>query len=93
MNHSLELVKTALASGSVKTFTLEDGHEMTLRSVGNGKTMKIDIDDGESHQTNGVGSFVKVIVKILNNRGVPCWDKSKEGRDNIYQVLSMYKDF
>ena len=55
--------------------------------------MKIDIDDGESYKTRGSNSFISQIVKILKNRGVAWWDETKEGQDNVYNVLSMYEQF
>jgi len=48
MNYLFKLADVALKSVGKKTFTLEDGHSMTIFPSGDGKTMKIDIDDGES---------------------------------------------
>lgn len=93
MNYLFKLADVALKSVGKKTFTLEDGHSMTIFPSGDGKTMKIDIDDGESHKTRGSNSFVAQIVKILKNRGVAWWDETKKGQDNAYTVLSMYEQF
>jgi len=93
MNYLFKLADVALMSVGKKTFTLEDGHSMTISPSGDGKTMKIDIDDGESYKTRGSNSFVSQIVKILKNRGVAWWDETKEGQDNVYNVLSMYEQF
>lgn len=93
MNYLSRLAETALRSVGKKTFTLEDGHTMTIFPTGDGKTMQINIDDGESYKTKGGNSFVSQIVKILKNRGGADWDGTKEGKDNIYQVLSMYEQF
>ena len=93
MDYLFKLADVALKSAGKKTFTLEDGHSMTISSSGDGKTMKIDIDDGESYKTRGSNSFVSQIVKILKNRGVAWWDETKEGQDYVYNVLSMYEQF
>lgn len=93
MNYLFKLADVALKSVGKKTFTLEDGHSMTIFPSGDGKTMKIDIDDGESYKTRGSNSFVAQIVKIFKNRGVAWWDETKEGQDNAYTVLSMYEQF
>ena len=93
MNYLFKLADVALKSVGKKTFTLEDGHSMTIFPSGDGKTMKIDIDDGESYKTRGSNSFVSQIEKILKNRGVAWWDETKEGQDNVYNVLSMYEQF
>lgn len=93
MNYLFKLTEKALKSSGKKIFTLEDGHSMTIFSVGDGKTMQINIEDGESYRTIGVNSFVSQIEKILKNCGTPWWDGTKEGQDNIYQVLSMYEQF
>ena len=91
MNYLFKLAEMALNSSDKKIFTLEDGHSMAISPAGDGKTMQIDIDDGESYRTRGSNSFVSQIVKILKNRGVAWWDGTKEGQDDIYQVLSMYE--
>jgi hypothetical protein len=93
MNYLFNLADVALKSIVKKTFTLEDGHSMTISPSGDGKTMKIDIDDVESYKTRGSNNFVSQIVKILKNRGVAWWDETKEGQDNVYNVLSMYEQF
>ena len=93
MDYLFKLADVALKSAGKKTFTLEDGHSMTISSSGDGKTMKIDIDDGVSYKTRGSNSFISQIVKILKNRGVAWWDETKEGQDNVYNVLSMYEQF
>jgi len=92
MSYLSDLAVTALMSTGNKRFTIQDGHEMTITPVGDGKTMNIDIDDGMSYQTKGVNDFVKKIGIILKNRSVTGWADTREGQDSIGQVLSMYKD-
>lgn len=92
MEYLLSLVSMALKREGEKIFTLADGHEMKITSMGDGKTMSIIIDDGASYKTKGANDFVKKIEKILRGRGVAGWDETREGQDNIVQVLSMYKD-
>ena len=64
MNYLFKLTDVTLKSVGKKTFTLEDGHSMTVSPSGDGKTMEIGIDDWESHKTRGSNDFVPQIVKI-----------------------------
>lgn len=92
MDYLSALASIALKGTGNKVFIIEDGHEMTISSAGDGKTMNISIDDGVSYTTKGVKSFVKQIESILKNRSVTGWDETRQGQDTIGQVLSMYKD-
>ena len=67
-------------------------HEMKILPSGDGKTMSIIIDDGASYKTKGASNFVKIIRQILDGRGIAGWDETREGQDNVDQVLFMYKD-
>ena len=92
MEYPLDLVSVALKSNGGKIFTLADGHEMKILPVGDGKIMDIIIDDGASYKTKGAADFVKKIEQILEGRGIAGWDETREGQDNVDQVLFMYKD-
>ena len=70
MDYMHELASIALKSVDSKKFTIEDGHEMTITPAGDGKTMRINIDDGVSYKTKGANDFIKKIEEILTNRGV-----------------------
>ena len=92
VEYQLDLVSVALKSEGEKIFTLADGHEMKILPSGDGKTMSIIIDDGVSYKTKGANDFVKIIRQILEGRGIAGWDETREGQDNVDQVLFMYKD-
>lgn len=91
MNYLHELASIALISNGNKSFTIQDGHEMTITPAGDGKTMKITIDDGVSYTTKGVRGFVKKIESILKGRSVAGWGETPEGQDTLAQVLCMYR--
>ena len=92
VEYQLDLVSVALKSEGEKIFTLADGHEMKILPSGDGKSMSIIIDDGVSYKTKGASNFVKIIRQILDGRGIAGWDETREGQDNVDQVLFMYKD-
>ena len=62
MEYLSRLASMALKSKGSKIFTIQDGHEMTITPAGDGKTMNINIDDGASYKTKGVGDFIRVFV-------------------------------
>ena len=90
MNYLHELASVALRSSGNKSFTIQDGHEMTITPAGDGKTMNITIDDGVSCTTKGVREFVKKIESILKGRSVAGWGETPDGQDTLTQVLCMY---
>ena len=92
MNYMYELASVALMSKGNKKFTIQDGHEMTITSAGDGKTMSINIDDGMSYTTKGVRNFIKKIEAILKDRCVAGWGETPEGHDTLGHVLSMYQN-
>ena len=92
MDYISNLASMALMSKGNKMFTIEDGHEMTITPAGDGKTMDINIDDGESYKTKGVSNFIEKIEFILKARSVTGWDEAREGQDSLGQVLCMYND-
>ena len=92
MNYLYELASLALISNGNKIFTIQDGHEMTITSAGDGKTMNINIDDGMSYTTKGVRNFIKKIEAILKDRCVAGWGETHEGHDTLGHVLSMYQN-
>lgn len=92
MDYLSRLASMALKSRGSKIFTIQDGHEMTITPIGDGKTMNISIDDGASYKTKGVGNFIEIIERILRARSVTGWDEAREGQDSLGQVLSMYND-
>ena len=92
MDYLSHLASMALKSKGSKIFTIQDGHEMTITPAGDGKTMNINIDDGASYKTKGVGDFIEKIERILKARSVTGWDEARQGQDSPAQVLSMYND-
>ena len=92
MEYLSRLASMALKSKGSKIFTIQDGHEMTITPAGDGKTMNINIDDGASYKTKGVGNFIEKIERILKARSVTGWDEARQGQDSPDQVLSMYND-
>ena len=92
MDYLSHLASMALKSRGSKMFTIQDGHEMTITPAGDGKTMHINIDDGASYKTKGVGAFIEKIERILKTRSVIGWDEARQGQDSPSQVLSMYTD-
>ena len=92
MEYLSRLASMALKSKGSKIFTIQDGHEMTITPAGDGKTMNINIDDGASYKTKGVGDFIEKIERILKARSVTGWDEARQGQDSHDQVLSMYND-
>ena len=92
MEYLSRLASMALKSTGSKIFTIQDGHEMTITPAGDGKTMNINIDDGASYKTKGVGAFIEKIERILKARSVTGWDEARQGQDSPDQVLSMYND-
>ena len=89
MNYKLRLVLNVLKSKEEKLFVLNDGQELRISPVGDGKTVNILVGNEESYKTKGADAFLKRAEKIFKQQVDAAQDELAQNQNDIFKVLAL----
>jgi hypothetical protein len=92
MNYKLRLVANVLKSNEKKVFIFDDGLEMSIVPVGDGKTVNILVGNDEAYKTKGADAFLKRTEKILKHRAEMTNNVLAQNHDEIFKILALYEN-